>query len=317
VNVEIRHDWTAEEVEAIYRLPLTDLVYRSQTLHRRYNDAATVQRCTLLSIQTGGCPEDCAYCSQSAHYETGVKPTRLLDRASVLAVARSAKEAGSTRLCMGASWGVARDGELFEEVLGMVRDVAGLGMEVCTTLGQLTADQAGRLKAAGLTAYNHNLDSSRDFYPSIVTTHSYDDRVRTVRLVQEAGISACCGGIIGMGEAVSDRCAMLAQIGRFDPHPESVPINLLMRMPGTPLADVPDLDPLDLVRTIAVARVVAPRARVRLSAGRTDLTREAQALCLVAGANSVFCGERLLTAPNPSVDDDEQLMTCLGLRFQS
>jgi biotin synthase len=317
VNEHIRHDWTAEEAAEVYGLPLTDLVYRAQSLHRRFHDPSAVQRCTLLSIQTGGCPEDCAYCPQSAHYPTGVRAGRLLDRASVLAVARSAQQSGATRFCMGASWGVAREGALFDEVLAMVRDVAGLGMEVCTTLGQITPEQAKRLKTAGLTAYNHNLDSSREFYPSIITTHTFEDRLETVRRVQEAGISVCCGGIVGMGETARDRCAMLAQIGRFDPHPESVPINLLMRMPGTPLAQVPDLDPIELVRTIATARVVAPRARVRLSAGRMDLTREAQALCFVAGANSVFCGERLLTAPNPSVDEDERLMACLGLRFQS
>jgi biotin synthase len=316
-NEDIRHDWTAEGIEEYYRLPLTELVYRAQTVHRRHHDPLTVQRCTLLSIQTGGCPEDCAYCPQSAHYQTGVDPQRLLDRASVLAVARSAQQAGATRLCMGASWGVAHDGPQFDEVLGMVEDVAGIGMEVCTTLGKLTAEQACRLKAAGLTAYNHNLDSSPEFYPRIVTTHTFQDRLDTVRRVQDAGISVCCGGIVGMGESTRDRCAMLAQIGRFDPHPESVPVNLLMRVPGTPLADAPDLDPIELVRTIATARIVAPGARVRLSAGRTALTPEAQALCFVAGANSVFCGERLLTAPNPTVDEDEQLMACLGLRFQA
>jgi biotin synthase len=218
---------------------------------------------------------------------------------------------------MGASWGLVEDGPLFDEVVGMVEDVAGIGLEVCTTLGRLTPDQARRLKAAGLTAYNHNLDSSRAFYPRIITTHTFEDRLQTVRCVQDAGISVCCGGIVGMGESARDRCAMLAEIGRFDPHPESLPVNLLMRITGTPLAEVPDLDPIDLVRTIAAARIVAPRARVRLSAGRTALTREAQALCFVAGANSVFCGERLLTAPNPTVDEDEQLMACLGLRFQS
>jgi biotin synthase len=232
-------------------------------------------------------------------------------------IARSAQEAGATRFCMGASWGVAHDGPQFDAVLAIVKDVAGIGMEVCTTLGMLTADQARRLKAAGLTAYNHNLDSSAEFYPRIITTHTYQDRLETVRRVQDAGISVCCGGIVGMGESVRDRCAMLAQIGRFDPHPESLPVNLLIRTPGTPLADAPDLDPIELVRTIAAARIVAPMARVRLSAGRTALTPEAQALCFVAGANSVFCGERLLTAPNPTVDEDEQLLACLGLRFQA
>jgi biotin synthase len=232
-----------------------------------------------------------------------------------LAAARTAKEAGSTRFCMGAAWREVRDGQVFDEVLAMVEGVAALGMEVCTTLGMLTADQARRLKSAGLTAYNHNLDTSPEFYPRIITTRTYQDRLDTLAHVQQAGISVCCGGIVGMGESARDRCALLAQLGRLDPHPESLPVNLLVRIPGTPLGDLPDLDPLELVRTVAAARLVTPRARVRLSAGRLALSAEAQALCFMAGANSIFSGEKLLTSPNPTVDDDAALVSRLGLRF--
>jgi biotin synthase len=233
----------------------------------------------------------------------------------VLEAARRAKESGSTRFCMGAAWREARDGEPFDRVLEMVEGVAALGMEVCTTLGMLTTGQARRLKAAGLTAYNHNLDTSPEFYPEIITTRTYQERLDTLGRVQEAGISVCCGGIVGMGESPRDRCALLAQLGRLRPHPESLPVNLLVRTPGTPLAHAPDLDPLELVRTIAAARLVAPRSRVRLSAGRLSLSREAQALCFAAGANSIFSGEKLLTAPNPAVDEDEALVSGLGMRF--
>jgi biotin synthase len=315
--LDIRHDWTTECVEALYHLPLTELLFRAQTIHRQYHDPAAVQRCTLLSIKTGGCPEDCAYCPQSAHYETGVARDGLMDPVAVMSAARAAKENGSTRFCMGAAWREVHDGAAFDAVLEMVRDVATLGMEVCTTLGMLTADQAGRLKVAGLTAYNHNLDTSAEFYPQIITTRVYQDRLDTLRHVQEAGLSVCCGGIVGMGESPRDRCAMLAQLGRLDPHPESLPVNVLVRTTGTPLADVDDLDPVELVRTIASARIVAPRARVRLSAGRLALSDEAQVLCFVAGANSIFSGERLLTSPNPAVDTDERLMNRLGMRFQA
>jgi biotin synthase len=313
----IRHDWTTESVEALYHLPLTELLFRAQTVHRQYHDPESVQRCTLLSIKTGGCPEDCAYCSQSAHYETGVARTGLMNRAQVRDAARKAKENGSTRFCMGAAWREVRDGEAFDEVLTMVHDVAELGMEVCTTLGMLTADQAQRLKTAGLTAYNHNLDTSPEFYPKIITTRTYQERLDTLRHVQEAGLSVCCGGIIGMGESPRDRCALLAELGRLDPHPESLPVNVLMRAAGTPLEDADDLDPIALVRTIACARLVAPKARVRLSAGRLTLSDEAQALCFVAGANSIFSGEKLLTSPNPTVDRDRHLIEKLGLRFQA
>ena len=265
---DIRHDWTTESVEAIYHLPLTELLFRAQTVHRQHHDPAFVQRCTLLSIKTGGCPEDCAYCPQSAHYETTVARDGLMDRDAVLSAARTAKDNGSTRFCMGAAWREVHDGPAFDSVIDMVHSVATLGMEVCTTLGMLTADQAQRLKSAGLTAYNHNLDTSPEFYPRIITTRTYQDRLDTLRHVQQAGVSVCCGGIIGMGESSRDRCAMLAQLGRLDPHPESLPVNVLVRTAGTPLADAGDLDPIDLVRTVASARLVAPAARVRLSAGR-------------------------------------------------
>jgi biotin synthase len=314
---EIRHDWTTERVEALYHLPLTELLFQAQTVHRRYHDPETVQRCTLLSIKTGGCPEDCAYCPQSARYHTGIEREELLKPEAVLAAAREARENGSTRFCMGAAWREVHDGAAFDAVLSMVEGVAALGMEVCTTLGMLTAEQARRLKSAGLTAYNHNLDTSPEFYPQIITTRTYQDRLDTLQRVQDADISVCCGGIIGMGESPRDRCAMLAQLGRLTPHPESLPVNVLVRTRGTPLAGAEDLDPIELVRTVASARLVAPRTRVRLSAGRLALTAEAQALCFLSGANSIFSGEKLLTSPNPSVGDDLQLMDRLGLRFET
>jgi biotin synthase len=302
-------------VEALYGLPLTELLFRAQTVHRRHHDPAEVQRCTLLSIKTGGCPEDCGYCPQSAHYPTGVARQELMDKDAVLAAARHAKDAGSTRFCMGAAWREAKDGHGFDRVLEMVEGVAELGMEVCTTLGMLTADQARRLKQAGLTAYNHNLDTSAEFYPQIVKTRTYQDRLDTLAHVADAGLAACCGGIVGMGESSRDRCALLAQLGRLRPHPESLPVNLLVRTPGTPLEGAPDLDPLEVARTVACARLVAPKARVRLSAGRLALSAEAQALCFLAGANSIFSGEKLLTSPNPGVDEDAALISRLGLRF--
>jgi biotin synthase len=311
----IRHDWSTEDVESLYALPLTELLYRAQTVHRRHHDPAEIQRCTLLSIKTGGCPEDCGYCPQSAHYDTGVGRESLLERDAVLEAARCARASGSTRFCMGAAWRDVHDGPAFDSVLEMVEGVAALGMEVCTTLGMLNEAQARRLKRAGLTAYNHNLDTSPEFYSRIITTRTYQDRLDTLARVQEAGISVCCGGIVGMGESPRDRCALLAQLGRLDPHPESLPVNLLVRIQGTPLADAPELDPLELVRTVAAARLVAPESRVRLSAGRLGLSPETQALCFLAGANSIFSGEKLLTSPNPGVDEDASLVTRLGMRF--
>jgi biotin synthase len=313
----LRHTWTTDEVESLYVLPLTELLFRAQSVHRQHHDPESVQRCTLLSIKTGGCPEDCAYCPQSAHYDTGVAREGLLDRGAVRAAAARARDNGSTRFCMGAAWREVQDGAAFDAVLTMVEDVASLGMEVCTTLGMLTAEQATRLKSAGLTAYNHNLDTSPEFYANIITTRTFQERLDTLRHVHEAGLSVCCGGIIGMGEGPRDRCALLAQLGRLDPHPESVPVNVLVRTAGTPLADADDVDPIDLVRTVACARLVTPKARVRLSAGRLELSDEAQALCFLAGANSIFSGEKLLTSPNPAVDDDRRLMDRLGLRFQA
>ena len=303
-------------MEELYRLPFTELLFRAQTVHRRFFDPVEVQRCTLLSIKTGGCPEDCGYCPQSAHYDTGVDRQDLMEPAAVKEAARRAKEAGSTRFCMGAAWREARDGAGFDRVLEMVEAVAELDMEVCTTLGMLTAEQARQLKSAGLTAYNHNLDTSEEFYPRIVRTRTYQERLETLAHVAEAGLHVCCGGIVGMGESAHDRCALIAQLGRLRPHPESVPVNLLVRTPGTPLANAADLDPLELVRTVACARLVTPRARVRLSAGRLALSAETQALCFLAGANSIFSGEKLLTAPNPGVDEDAALIDRLGLRFQ-
>jgi biotin synthase len=314
---DVRHDWTTEAVEALYHLPLPELMYRAQTVHRRHHDPLEIQRCTLLSIKTGDCPEDCGYCPQSAHYHTDMPRHPLLPREKVIAAAREAKESGSTRFCMGAAWRDVRSGKEFARVLEMVSAVASEGLETCVTLGMLTRDQAHRLRQAGLTAYNHNLDASPEFYPRIISTRTYEDRLETLAHVQAEGIRVCCGGIVGMGEAARDRASMLAQLGRLTPHPESLPINLLVRVEGTPLADAPDLDPLELVRSVATARLVCPRARVRLSAGRTAMSDETQTLCFVAGANSLFSGEKLLTTPNRDVDDDERLMQRLGMRFGS
>jgi biotin synthase len=316
-NGDLRHDWTTAEVEALYSLPLPELIFRAQTAHRQHHVPDEVQRCTLLSIKTGDCPEDCGYCPQSAHYHTDTPRHPLLPKEQVVAAARRAKESGSTRFCMGAAWRDVNSEEEFAKVLEMIEATAGEGLETCVTLGMLTADQARRLKAAGLTAYNHNLDASPEFYPKIISTRTYQDRLDTLAHIAAQGIRICCGGIVGMGESARDRAAMLAQLGRLDPHPESLPINLLVRVAGTPLADAPDLDPFEVVRSVATARLVCPKARVRLSAGRASMSDEAQALCFVAGANSLFSGEKLLTTPNPGVDEDERLMTRLGMRFGS
>ena len=312
---DIRHDWSVAEIRAIHDLPLMDLVFRAAELHRRHNDPSDIQRASLLSIKTGGCPEDCAYCPQSAHHkDAGVARERLMPVEAVLGEARAAKAAGAHRFCMGAAWRQPKDGPEFDAVLAMVRGVRGLGMEACVTLGMLTPAQAGRLAEAGLTSYNHNLDTGADFYADIVSTRTYDDRLRTLEAVREAGIGVCCGGIVGMGEGVSDRAAMLQVLANHAPHPESVPINALVAVPGTPLEDRPALDPFDLVRMCATARIAMPRARVRLSAGRKGLTREAQVLCFLAGANSIFYGERLLTTANNGQDDDAALLADLGIR---
>jgi len=313
----LRHDWTLDEITSIYARPLPDLIFEAQTLFRRYFDATRVQGCVLLSIKTGGCPEDCGYCPQSAHHQTGVAREALVDVDVALVAARAARDEGATRFCMGAAWRDAPEGRDFENVLSMVRGVRDLGMEACCTLGMLTDQQAAALAAAGLTAYNHNLDSSPEFYESIITTRTYDDRLATLERVRSAGITVCSGGIIGMGESQRDRCELLRQLATRDPHPESVPINLLVRVAGTPLGDEPSIDPLELVRTIATARVLMPASMVRLSAGRLSLSDEAQALCFLAGANSIFMGERLLTTPNPEVDRDRALFGKLGMTLLS
>jgi biotin synthase len=308
---------TLTQLWGIYSQPMFQLIEQARTVHRRHWKRDEVQLCTLLSIKTGGCSEDCAYCAQSAHYSTGVQPERLLSVAEILSAAQQAKENGATRFCMGAAWRGVREGEAkFEEVLHIVREVSKLGMEVCVTLGQLTETAARQLKDAGVTAYNHNVDTSPEYYPNIVTTHTFGDRLNTIGAVQKAGISLCCGGIVGMGETELDRLKMLEVLCRFDPPPESVPINCLMPMPGTPLENEPAVDVFQLVRLIATTRIALPRARVRLSAGRTRLSGEAQALCFFAGANSIFYGNKLLTAKNPETDSDRQLLAQLGLSPQ-
>jgi biotin synthase len=310
----VRHDWTRDEVRAVYKTRLIDILFQAQAVHRRYFQPGEVQLCQLLSIKTGGCPEDCAYCPQSAHYDTGVERQDLLSIDHVLATARQAREQGVTRFCMGAAWRQISDGPEFESVLEMVRAVSGLGLEVCCTLGMLNDVQAQRLADAGLYAYNHNLDTSAEFYGEIITTRNYDDRLRTLENVRKAGMTVCCGGIIGMGESDDDRIGLLHQLAMLTPHPESVPINMLVRVDGTPLGDADPVDPLVLVRTIATARILMPSSRVRLSAGRRSLSREAVTLCFMAGANSIFVGDKLLTTPNPSRDEDEVLLQDLDLR---
>ncbi len=312
--LSVRHDWTLAEVRALHDLPLLDLVHRAQTVHRQAFQGDEVQLCSLLSVKTGGCPEDCAYCPQSAHHDAGVEATPLMAVADVLAAARRAREAGATRFCMGAAWREVRDGPQFEDVLGMVRGVRALGLEACCTLGMLTAGQARRLAEAGLTAYNHNLDTSRERYGDIVTTRDYDDRLETLRRVRAAGITVCSGGILGMGETVDDRCELLRTLASQDPHPESVPVNALVAVPGTPLAGRPPVSTVEMVRAIATARLLMPRAMVRLSAGRLAMSAEAQLLCMMAGANSIFFGERLLTTANPSYAEDLALLAAAGVR---
>jgi biotin synthase len=314
MNDLVRTDWTRLDVSRLYHQPLLDLVLQAQTLHRDFHPANEVQMCRLLSIKTGGCPEDCAYCPQSAHYPTGTERQALLDKDAVMVFARRAKADGATRFCMGAAWRDAPEGREFASVVESVRAVAGLGMEVCCTLGMLTVEQARKLKEAGLTAYNHNLDTSPEFYGEIITTRSYQERLSTINAVRKAGITVCCGGILGMGESDEDRVGLLHQLAMLDPHPESVPINMLVRAPGTPLENAADLDPLIMVRTIATARVLMPRAVVRLAAGRKQMSGEAVFLCFLAGANSIFTGERLLTTPNPAPDEDSEMLRELGLK---
>lgn len=312
-STQTRHDWTLAEIRAIHELPFPELIYRAQTVHRQYNDPNGVQLCTLLSIKTGGCPEDCGYCPQSAHHDTQLPREDLMDVDAVLEAARAAKANGSTRFCMGAAWRAPRDGKQFDQVLDMVKAVRALGLETCCTLGMLTDSQAERLAEAGLTAYNHNLDTGPDYYNQIITTRTYQDRLDTLERIRRAGIHVCSGGIIGMGERLEDRLAMLQTLASHEPHPESVPINALVAVEGTPLEDQPPVDAFAMARMIATARILMPRTRVRLSAGRTQMTDEAQALCFLAGANSIFTGEKLLTTPNPGQDHDHQLLTTLGM----
>ncbi len=305
--------WTLKAVRELFDRPLLDLVFEAARVYREHHARQEVQLCTLLSVKTGACPEDCGYCPQSAHHDSPVKPQKLMEPREVLERAREAREAGSTRFCMGAAWREVKDGPDFERVLEMVRGVRALGLEACCTLGMLTEEQARRLKEAGLSAYNHNLDSSEDFYGSIISTRTYEERLQTLQNVARAGIAACCGGIIGMGESVEDRATLLCTLANLDSPPESVPINALVAAPGTPLEGKPPVDPFELVRMIAAARVLFPRAKVRLSAGRLSLSPEAQALCFMAGADSIFTGEKLLTTPNPSWESDRALLKTLGL----
>ena len=308
---------TFEELNSLYQLPLFNLIQRSRQIHEENWPAAEVQLCTLLSIKTGGCSEDCSYCAQSARYKSGVNAERLMEKCDIMKRAEAARESGSTRFCMGAAWRGVREGtQRFEQVLDIVRDVSELGMEVCVTLGELGPSEAEKLKDAGVTAYNHNIDTSPEHYPNIVTTHTFQDRLNTIRHAQDAGMSICCGGILGLGETTEDRLKMLEVISGFNPQPESVPINSLMPMPGTPLAEKQGVDVFEVVRIIALARLAVPRAKVRLSAGRTQLSEEAQALCFFAGANSIFYGDKLLTAKNPAIEKDLALIDRLGMKPQ-
>jgi biotin synthase len=310
---DLRHDWSREDITAIYRQPLLNLIGQAQKVHLEHHDPRNVQLCQLISIKTGGCPEDCAYCPQSAHYETDVRNETLLDVDDVLRTAREARDAGVQRFCMGAAWRDVREGPEFDKVLAMVRGVAAMGLETCCTLGMLTESQAEKLADAGLHAYNHNLDTSPEFYDQIITTRTYQERLDTLAAVRKAGITVCSGGIIGMGETDTDRVGLLLQLSTLSPHPESVPINLLVPVDGTPLEGAPNVDSLTLVRMIATARILMPLSRVRLSAGRRSLNREAVTLCFLAGANSIFVGDKLLTTPNPDRTEDAMLIEELDL----
>ncbi len=312
--MEIRNDWTKEEIAAIYNRPFLELIYDAATIHREFHAMGEVQVCTLLSIKTGGCPEDCAYCPQAARYNTGVDVQALMQTEEVLAYARRAKNAGSTRFCMGAAWREVRDNRDFDRVLEMVKGVNELGMEVCCTMGMLTEEQAKKLSNAGLYAYNHNVDTSEEHYSDIITTRTYDDRLKTLGNVRKAGISVCSGGIIGLGETHDDRIGMLHTLATLPVHPGSVPINALVRVAGTPLQDNPKVDIWDMVRMIATARLIMPSAMVRLSAGRAEMSISDQALCFMAGANSIFSGDKLLTTPNPAFDEDNAMFKLLGLK---
>jgi biotin synthase len=315
MSILVRHDWTLGQIHDLFELPLFELLDRSRRVKLACFPDNDLQLCSLLSVKTGGCPEDCGYCAQSSrHHQSPVEPQAMLDVAAVRVAARHAKQQGATRFCMGAAWRAVKDGPAFERVLEMIRGVKAEGLEACVTLGMLTEEQAVRLRAAGLDSYNHNIDTSREHFPRITTTHGFDQRLETLGHVRRAGIGVCCGGIIGMGESIDDRCRMLIELSALDPHPESVPINSLVAIPGTPLEHMPKVDPLAVVRMIAVTRIVLPMARVRLAAGREQLGREGQVLCLYAGANSIFYGEQLLTTPNPEPGSDVELIRATGLR---
>jgi biotin synthase len=317
LKTDIRHDWGLDEALSLYNLPFPELIFRAQSMHRRYFDPTRVQRSTLLSVKTGGCPEDCAYCPQSAHYNTGVERHGVLPPEVVRSKALQAKESGSTRFCMGAAWREVKDGKDFDAILDLVREVKGLGLEVCCTLGMLNREQADRLKDAGCYAYNHNLDTSPEYYGEIISTRTYQDRLNTLENVRSAGMTVCCGGIVGMGEGPRDRIGLLVQLANQSVHPESVPINMLVKVEGTPLAKEEQIDPIEFVRMIATARIMMPRAMVRLSAGRMEMSDELQALAFVAGANSIFAGEKLLTTPNPGDNHDNKLLERLGMGYMA
>jgi len=313
-EMTIRTNWTREEITAIYNLPVMELIYQAATVHRQHHDAQEVQVCTLLSVKTGGCPEDCAYCPQAARYHTEVKVQKLMEVNEVIEKALEAKESGSTRFCMGAAWREVRDNRDFDKVLDMVKGVSQMGMEVCCTLGMLSPEQAQKLKDAGLYAYNHNLDTSEEFYGDIITTRTYENRLDTLENVRQAKISVCSGGIIGMGEVEEDRIGMLHTLSTLPQHPESVPVNALVPVEGTPLEDQPRVSVWEMVRMIATARIIMPKAMVRLSAGRVRMNLEEQALCFMAGANSIFAGDKLLTTPNPGYIQDRQMFQVLNLK---
>ena len=312
-KAEIRHDWTKPETLSLFELSLNDLLFRAHGLYRRYFDANEVQLSTLLNVKTGGCPEDCGYCAQSARYRTGVGAAKIMDADEVVAAAKRAKAIGAGRFCIGAAWRGPKDRDL-DRIVEMIRGIKALGLETCATLGMLTPAQARRLEQAGLDYYNHNLDTSKDYYANIITTRTFEDRLETLAIVRQAGIKVCSGGILGMGEAREDRAGLLMALANLEEHPQSVPINMLVPIAGTPLADAPPIDPFEFVRTIAAARIMMPASMVRLAAGRMEMDEGIQALCLFAGANSIFYGDRLLTTPNPAENDDARLLERLGLR---
>jgi len=312
---QLRHDFDLDEIGMIYHLPLPRLLKIAQTIHSENWSDEEVQLCTLLSIKTGGCKENCSYCPQSAHHTTKVNSHGLLEVDEIKKAAQTAKDAGSTRFCMGAAWRAApKSGPAFDQIVETVKEVSGLGLEVCMTLGLLTEDQAHKLKDAGVYAYNHNIDSSREYYEKVISTRTFDDRLETLRNVRKSGMTVCCGGIVGMGEEITDRIKFLKELNTMNPHPESVPINMLIKVEGTPLENAEDLDIFDLIRTIATARIIMPKSRVRLSAGRKQMSDETQAMAFMAGANSIFTGDKLLTTENPNIDDDKKLLSRLGMR---